>query len=69
MAKKQSQEPNPFPRTACGQCCRRVYLSELTAYLYRGDGICVILMKHQSHAPSITNAPWSAVWKIITKIT
>lgn len=30
----------PFPCTSCGKCCRRVYLSEKTAYLDRGDGIC-----------------------------
>lgn len=40
MAKKQSQELNSFPCTACGQCCRRVYLGGLTAYLDRGDGVC-----------------------------
>ncbi|WP_273382184.1 YkgJ family cysteine cluster protein [Actinobacillus porcinus] len=31
---------NPFPCTACGKCCRRVNLSEQTAYLDRGDGVC-----------------------------
>lgn len=30
----------PFPCTSCGKCCRRVNLSEITAYLDRGDGIC-----------------------------
>lgn len=29
-----------FPCTACGQCCRLVYLNEQTAYLNRGDGVC-----------------------------
>ena len=29
-----------FPCTACGKCCRNVHLSEQTAYLNRGDGIC-----------------------------
>jgi Fe-S-cluster containining protein len=29
-----------FPCTQCGACCRHVNLSELTAYLDRGDGIC-----------------------------
>ncbi|UXZ05860.1 YkgJ family cysteine cluster protein [Moraxella nasicaprae] len=29
-----------FPCTACGQCCRRIHLSEMTAFLDRGDGIC-----------------------------
>ncbi|WGE91862.1 YkgJ family cysteine cluster protein [Actinobacillus genomosp. 1] len=29
-----------FPCTACGKCCRRVNLSEQTAFLDRGDGIC-----------------------------
>lgn len=29
-----------FPCTACGKCCRRVNLSEQTAYLDRGDGVC-----------------------------
>ena len=31
---------NTFPCTQCGACCRHVNLSELTAYLDRGDGIC-----------------------------
>lgn len=31
---------NTFPCTQCGACCRHVNLSELTAYLNRGDGIC-----------------------------
>lgn len=31
---------NYFPCTACGKCCRKVYLSEKTSYLDRGDGIC-----------------------------
>ncbi|WP_084724286.1 YkgJ family cysteine cluster protein [Muribacter muris] len=31
---------SPFPCTACGKCCRRVNLSEHTAYLNRGDGVC-----------------------------
>lgn len=30
----------PFPCTSCGKCCRRVNLSEHTAYLDRGDGVC-----------------------------
>lgn len=30
----------PFPCTACGQCCRNVHLSPLTEYLSRGDGVC-----------------------------
>lgn len=30
----------PFPCSACGKCCRRVNLSEQTASLDRGDGIC-----------------------------
>lgn len=29
-----------FPCTLCGKCCRKVYLSEQTTYLDRGDGIC-----------------------------
>ena len=33
-------ERAPFPCTACGKCCRHVDLSEATAYLSRGDGIC-----------------------------
>lgn len=33
----------PFPCTACGLCCRHVHLSEQTAYLDRGDGICQFL--------------------------
>lgn len=33
-------ELTPFPCTACGKCCRRVNLSELTIYLDRGDGVC-----------------------------
>lgn len=31
---------NPFPCTACGHCCRNVHLSEKTAFLDRGDGVC-----------------------------
>lgn len=34
---------SPFPCTACGLCCRRVHMSEQTAYLDRGDGICRFL--------------------------
>ena len=34
---------NHFPCTACGQCCRHVNRSSQTAYLSRGDGICVYL--------------------------
>ncbi|MGN6984118.1 YkgJ family cysteine cluster protein [Neisseria sp. P0008.S010] len=30
----------PFPCSACGLCCQRVSLSEQTAWLDRGDGIC-----------------------------
>lgn len=30
----------PFPCTSCGECCRRVHLSEQTAFLDRGDGVC-----------------------------
>ena len=30
----------PFPCNACGKCCRHVNLSEQTAYLDRGDGVC-----------------------------
>lgn len=29
-----------FPCTSCGECCKNVHLSEHTAYLDRGDGIC-----------------------------
>ncbi len=29
-----------FPCTACGQCCKKVNLSEQTDYLNRGDGTC-----------------------------
>lgn len=29
-----------FPCTQCGECCRRVHLSDLTQYLDRGDGTC-----------------------------
>lgn len=29
-----------FPCNACGQCCRRVHLSEQTIWLDRGDGVC-----------------------------
>ena len=29
-----------FPCSQCGACCRHVSLSELTAYLDRGDGVC-----------------------------
>lgn len=29
-----------FTCTSCGKCCRRVNLSEQTAYLDRGDGVC-----------------------------
>lgn len=29
-----------FPCSQCGACCRNVHLSEVTAYLDRGDGIC-----------------------------
>lgn len=29
-----------FPCTSCGECCKNVHLSELTAYLDRGDGTC-----------------------------
>ena len=29
-----------FPCSQCGACCRHVDLSELTAYLNRGDGVC-----------------------------
>lgn len=31
---------NVFPCTQCGACCRHVDLSELTAFLNRGDGVC-----------------------------
>ena len=31
---------NAFPCNACGECCRRVNKSELTAFLDRGDGTC-----------------------------
>ena len=34
---------SPFPCSACGQCCRRVNLSEQTVFLDRGDGICQYL--------------------------
>lgn len=30
----------PFPCTACGLCCRHVHLSEQTAYLDKGGGVC-----------------------------
>lgn len=30
----------PFPCTACGLCCQKVHLSEQTAWLNRGDGVC-----------------------------
>lgn len=33
-------ENKPFPCDACGQCCRRVNLSEQTTFLDRGDGTC-----------------------------
>ncbi|MDO4434208.1 MAG: YkgJ family cysteine cluster protein [Alysiella sp.] len=29
-----------FPCTACGLCCQKVHLSEQTAWLNRGDGVC-----------------------------
>lgn len=31
---------NAFPCSACGLCCRRVHLSEQTAFLDRGNGVC-----------------------------
>lgn len=37
------QKLTPFPCTACGKCCRHVYLSEQTSYLDRGDGVCLYL--------------------------
>lgn len=41
MVKKfETKELTTFPCTSCGKCCRRVNLSEQTAYLDRGDGIC-----------------------------
>ncbi|WP_318367857.1 YkgJ family cysteine cluster protein [Enterobacter sp.] len=30
----------PFPCNQCGKCCANVHLSELTAGLDRGDGVC-----------------------------
>ncbi len=39
-SKIQFKEITPFPCNACGKCCRRVNLSELTIYLDRGDGVC-----------------------------
>lgn len=30
----------PFPCTACGKCCRKVNLSELTVYLAKENGVC-----------------------------
>lgn len=35
-----------FPCTACGLCCQKVHLSEQTAWLSRGDGVC----KHYDEA-------------------
>lgn len=29
-----------FPCNQCGQCCRNVYLAEVTNHLDRGDGAC-----------------------------
>ena len=29
-----------FPCTQCGECCRRVSVSEVTRPLDRGDGVC-----------------------------
>lgn len=31
----------PFPCTKCGKCCMNIHLAEETAYLNRGDNICV----------------------------
>ncbi|WP_427916256.1 YkgJ family cysteine cluster protein [Shewanella algae] len=36
-----TEQRRAFPCDACGQCCRNVNLSELTAYLDRGDGTCI----------------------------
>lgn len=33
----------PFPCTACGLCCKNVHLSDITAYLDRGDSVCKFL--------------------------
>lgn len=35
-----SEKLIPFPCNACGKCCRKVFLSDETAYLDRGDGVC-----------------------------
>jgi Fe-S-cluster containining protein len=37
-----------FPCTGCGACCRSVRLSELTAALDRGDGVCRYLNDAQN---------------------
>lgn len=41
-----SIENTPFPCDACGQCCRRVNLSQQTAFLDRGDGTCKHFDEH-----------------------
>lgn len=43
-----------FECNSCGQCCRRVGLNEVTAFLDRGDGICRHL-DELSHLCSIYN--------------
>ncbi|MGP1606343.1 MAG: YkgJ family cysteine cluster protein [Moraxella sp.] len=49
--------PTPFPCTACGQCCRRVGDSSLTAYLSRGDGVCQYLDEDTNLCQIYENRP------------
>ena len=46
-----------FPCTACGQCCRLVYLSEETAHLNRGDGVCRHFDEKQNLCSIYENRP------------
>lgn len=58
MAKRiATQTLSAFPCTACGQCCRRVYLSEKTAYLNRGDGVCQYFNEENNLCSIYENRP------------
>lgn len=48
---------SPFPCSACGKCCKRVGLSEHTAFLDRGDSTCLYFDEESNLCTIYENRP------------
>lgn len=51
------QSKQPFPCNGCGKCCRQVSNSAETAWLDRGDSVCMHFNEHTNLCSIYENRP------------